>query len=216
MLAIDADPNSCLAEALGVRDLKTIVGICDGLSKDMGSIPSGMAKDRYVEMKVQEAVAEEDGFDLLVMGRPEGPGCYCYVNSLLRATIEKVVGQYDNVVIDNAAGMEHISRRTEGGVSKLVLVSDYSVTGVRSAKKIYDLARSLNIKIGTAGLIVNKVSGPMSAIDKEIKDTSLELFGTIPYDDAVVDWSVSEKDVFNLKSKPVREALNRIMGKLAL
>ena len=214
VLAIDADPNSCLADALGISGAQTIVGICDEVSKNIDKIPAGMTKDRYIEMRVQEAVAEEDGFDLVVMGRPEGPGCYCYVNNLLRSVIEKVTGSYDFVVVDNAAGMEHISRRTEGGVGKLVLVSDYSVTGVRSAKKIHELAKSLKIKIGSAGLIVNKVSGPMSAIDKEIENTGLELLGTMPYDDAVVDWSMSGKPIFELESKTLRDAVKNILVKL--
>ena len=214
VLAIDADPNSCLADALGVLKPQTIVGICDEISKNIDKIPAGMTKDRYIEMRVQEAVAEEDGFDLLVMGRPEGPGCYCYVNSLLRSVIKRVTGQYDFVVIDNAAGMEHISRRTEGGVDKLVLISDYSASGVRSAKKIYELAKSLEIKIGDAGLIVNKVSGPMSAIDKEIKDTSLKLLGTIPYDDAMVRWSISGKPVFELNSKIISDNMKKILDRL--
>lgn len=211
VLAIDADPNSCLAEALGVKDAQTIVGICDELSKNIGKLPAGMTKDRYIEMRVEEAVAEENGFDLLVMGRPEGPGCYCYVNSLLRSVIERVAGHYDFVVIDNAAGMEHISRRTEGGVGWLVLVSDYSVNGIRSAKKIYELAKSLKIKIGSAGVIINKVSGPMSVIDKEVKATALEFLGTIPYDDAVVDWSVTGGPVSGLKSKTVSDATGKIL-----
>ena len=214
VLAIDADPNSCLADALGVPDVPTIVGISDEVSKNIDKIPAGVTKDRYIEMRVQEAVAEESGFDLLVMGRPEGPGCYCYINNLLRSVIEKVTGNYSFVVIDNAAGMEHISRRTEGGVGKLVLVSDYSINGVRSAKKIYELAKSLKIKIGSAGLIVNKMSGPMSAIDKEIEDTGLELLGLIPYDDAVVDWSISGKPVFELKSKILNDAVKNILVKL--
>ncbi|MCX5680630.1 MAG: carbon monoxide dehydrogenase [Candidatus Omnitrophica bacterium] len=214
ILAIDADPNSCLADALGVSNIQTIVGICDEISKNIDKIPAGMTKDRYIEMRIQEAVAEEEGFDLLVMGRPEGPGCYCYVNSLLRAIIERVTKNYNFVVIDNAAGMEHISRRTAGGVDKLILVSDYSVAGVLSAKKIYELAKSLKIKIGSSGLIVNKVSGPMLAIDKEVKATALELLGAIPYDDAVVDWGISGKSVFELKSKALSDAMKKIMYKL--
>ena len=214
VLAIDADPNSCLADALGISSVQTIVGISEEVAKNIDNIPAGMTKDRYIEMRVQEAVAEENGFDLLVMGRPEGPGCYCYINNLLRSVIEKVTGNYDFVVIDNAAGMEHISRRTEGGVGKLVLVSDYSISGVRSAKKIYELAKSLKIKIGSAGLIVNKVSGPMSAIDKEVENTGLDLLGTVPYDDAVADWSISGKSVFELKDKTLSDTINNILSKL--
>jgi CO dehydrogenase maturation factor len=210
VLAIDADPNSCMAEALGVSSAQTIVGICDEVSKNMDKIPAGMTKDRYIEMRVQEALTEGGDFDLLVMGRPEGPGCYCYINNLLRGMIEKITKNYDFVVIDNAAGMEHISRRTAGGVDKLVLVSDYSKPGVRAAKKIYELAKSLRINIGSAGLIVNKVTGPMSAVEKEVEDTGLGLIGTIPYDDAVAERSISEKPVFELKSKPVTDIIKKI------
>jgi len=197
-----------------VRNVQTIVDIVDEISRNIDNIPAGMTKDRYIEMRVQEVVAEEEGFDLLVMGRPEGPGCYCYVNSLLRSVIERLTGSYDFVVIDNAAGMEHISRRTEGGVDKLVLVSDYSVTGVRSARKIYELARSLKIKIGSSGIIVNKASGPMSVMDEEVKGTGLELLGTIPYDEAVADWSVSGKPVFELKGKPIKDMIKKVLDKL--
>ena len=197
-----------------MRNVQTIVDIVDEISRNIDNIPAGMTKDRYIEMRVQEVVAEEEGFDLLVMGRPEGPGCYCYVNSLLRSVIERLTGSYDFVVIDNAAGMEHISRRTEGGVDKLVLVSDYSVTGVRSARKIYELARSLKIKIGSSGIIVNKASGPMSVMDEEVKGTGLELLGTIPYDEAVADWSVSGKPVFELKGKPIKDMIKKVLDKL--
>jgi CO dehydrogenase maturation factor len=211
VLAIDADPNSCLAEALGVSGAGTIVGICDEISKNLDKMPAGMTKDRYIEMRVEEAIVEAEGFDILVMGRPEGPGCYCYVNNLLRSMIDRVTGHYDITVIDNAAGMEHISRRTARGMDRLVVVSDYSVPGVRSAKKIFQLAKSLKIKIGEAGLVVNKVSGPMSAIDGEVRASGLGLLGTIPYDEAVVGWSVSDKPVSELKSAPVKGAVKKML-----
>ncbi len=104
-----------------------------------------MTKDRFIEMKVQESLTETKDFDLLVMGAPEGPGCYCYVNNLLREIMDRITNSYDFVVIDNAAGMEHISRRTTGVIAKLVLVSDYSIAGVRAAKRIYSLAKELKI-----------------------------------------------------------------------
>lgn len=214
VLAIDADPNSCLADSLGVRDPQTIVGICEDVSKNLDKIPAGMTKDRFIEMKVQDAVAENDGFDLLVMGRPEGPGCYCYVNSLLRNIVGKITKNYDFVVIDNAAGMEHISRRTTGDMNTLLVVSDYSVPGIRSAKKIRDLATELGIKVRGAYLVINKVSGSLSTLRDEIKNSGLEAIGSIPYDEEVVSWNISNRPVFELESKPIRDEIEEIFNNL--
>ena len=111
VLAIDADPNSNLGEILGARPVSTIVGIVDDISKNPGQIPAGMTKDRYLGLRIQEALEEKDNFDLLTMGRPEGPGCYCFVNNLLRELIKKLMNNYAYVVVDNEAGMEHFSRR---------------------------------------------------------------------------------------------------------
>jgi len=214
ILAIDADPNSCFAEALGVKDPQTIVGICEEISKSMDTIPSGMTKDRFIEMRVQESLTETGWFDLLVMGRPEGPGCYCYVNNLLRDIIDRITKSYDLVVIDNAAGMEHISRRTAGSISKLVLVSDYSIAGVRSTKRIYDLAREMKIKIGGAWLIINRVSGPLAALKGEIMDTGLEVAGEVPYSEELIAWNVSNKPVFEFRSKTIKQEIEDIVKKL--
>lgn len=211
ILAIDADPNSCLADALGVKDPLTIVATCDEISKDMGKVSAGMPKDRYIEMRVQEALVEGDAFDMMVMGRPEGPGCYCYVNNLLRNCIAKLVNNYDFVVIDNAAGMEHISRRTAGSVGRLVIVSDYSAQGVRAAKKIYALAGELGIKIGKAFLVVNMVSGPLSALEDEINAAGLKTAGSIPDDKAVVKMNLEGRSVFQLNaSAKTRENVDDI------
>ncbi|MFH0763498.1 MAG: AAA family ATPase [Candidatus Omnitrophota bacterium] len=214
VIAIDADPNSCFADSLGVKSPKTIVGICEEISKDMDKIPGGMTKDRYIEMRVQESVSEEKNFDCLVMGRPEGPGCYCYVNNLLRGIIEKIISSYDYVVIDNAAGMEHISRRTVGALNKLVLVSDYSVTGVRAAKKIYDLAVELGIRIGAAYLIINKVTGPVSSLKDEIRNSGLDLIGEIPYSEDLIKWNIAARSIFEFKNQTVNEKIDQVVEKL--
>jgi len=214
LLAIDADPNSCLADSLGINSPQTIVGICEEVSRNMDKIPSGMTKDRFIEMKVQEALVENRDFDMLVMGRPEGPGCYCYVNSLLRNIIDKISSNYDFVVIDNAAGMEHISRRTMRGMSSLVVVSDYSIAGVRSAKKIYDLAKELGIKIGNAFLVINKVAGPIENIADEIKATGLAVAGTVPHEQALIDWNISNRPVFELDSAAVKNTITGILRKI--
>ena len=180
----------------------------------MDKIPQGMTKDRFIEMRVQEAVIEAGDFDLLVMGRPEGPGCYCYVNNLLRNIIGKLTSGYNFVVIDNAAGMEHISRRTAGEMTALLLVSDYSIAGVRSAKRIYDLAVELGIKMSGAYLVVNKVSGPMDMLKGEIEDAGITDIGEIPYDEALVKWNISGRSVFELKNDRLHSKISDIIKKI--
>lgn len=214
VLAIDADPNSCLAEALGIKSSRSIVGICEEISKKMDKVPAGMTKESFIEMEIQEAVIEDKGFDLLVMGRPEGPGCYCYVNNLLRGLVTKIASNYDFVVIDNAAGMEHISRRTMGVMNKLILVSDYSVSGVRSAKKIWNLARELGIKIDSAYLIINKVSGPIYILKDEIKKSGLEVMGNIAYEEDMVKWNISARPIFEFKNKTINNEIKNILRML--
>ena len=214
ILAIDADPNSCFADALGVKDPVSIVGTCEEISKERDKIPSGMSKDRFIEMKVQESLQERENYDVLVMGRPEGQGCYCYVNNLLRDLIGRITKNYDFVVIDNAAGMEHISRRTEGAMNKLILVSDYSIPGVRSAKRIYELAKELKIKIGGAYLIVNRVSGPLAKLESEISKTGLELIGEVPYSEDLVSWNISNRPIFEFKDAAIISKTDKIFGKL--
>ena len=214
VLAIDADPNSCLADNLGVKNPETIVGVCEEISKNLSRIPAGVTKDRCIEMRVQEAINEAKGFDLLVMGAPEGPGCYCYVNNLLRGIIGEITKNYDFVIIDNAAGMEHISRRTTGEMNKLLVVSDYSIPGVRSARRIYELARGLGIKIGGAYLVVNKIAGPLGPLTDEIVKTGLQVAGSVPYDEEMINWSISNKPIFDFIDKAIRDEIEEIFNNL--
>lgn len=214
ILVIDADPNSTLPEALGAAAPQTIVGMVEDVSKHMDAIPAGMTKDRFIEMRVQESLTEEKGFDLLAMGRPEGPGCYCYVNNLLRDIISRLTENYDFIVTDNAAGMEHISRRTMRSIDKLVLVSDYSIAGIRSTKNIYALAKELGIKIGSEFLIVNKIVGAIKNIQEEIDKTGLKFIGGIPYDEGLAKWSVSGKAIFDFEDKVLKSKVKEIFDNL--
>ncbi len=197
-----------------MKDPETIVGICEEISKNLTKIPAGITKDRFIEMRVQEAVNEEGSFDLLVMGRPEGPGCYCYVNNLLRGIIGKITNGYDFVIIDNAAGMEHISRRTMGEMNKLVVVSDYSIPGVRSARRIYELAKELNMKISGAYLVINKVSGPLKPLADEVEKTGLSVAGSIPYDEEMVSWNISNKPIFDFHDETIRGEIEEIFDNI--
>ncbi len=180
----------------------------------MDAIPAGMTKERFIEMRIQEALVEEKGFDLLVMGRPEGPGCYCYVNNLLRDLMARVIKNYDFVVIDNAAGMEHISRRTMRTIDKLLLISDYSVIGIRSAKRISDLVKELGIKVGAASLVINKVGGFLEPLQDEIRATGVRFAGVIPYDASVEDWSISNKPIFAFESITIKDKIREIFSDL--
>lgn len=161
-------------------------------------------------MRVQDALAERDDFDLLVMGRPEGPGCYCYVNNLLRDISSRLTKSYDYVVIDNAAGMEHISRRTMRRIDKFVLVSDESIFGVRSSKNIHDLAKEIGITIADSFLIINKVTGPLGPLEEEIRNTGLPLAGTLPYELELHNLSVSSKTIFEFEDKSLKKSVETI------
>ncbi|OGW83705.1 MAG: hypothetical protein A2987_05080 [Omnitrophica bacterium RIFCSPLOWO2_01_FULL_45_10] len=214
LLAVDADPNATLANMLGVKVEETMVGVVDEVSAKRDALPAGMSKDRFIEMKVQESIGEAENFDLLVMGRPEGPGCYCYVNTVLRGVLNDVTKSYRYIVIDNAAGMEHISRRTERNIDKFVLVSDYSIMGIRSSAQIFKLAKEMGIKFGKAYLVINKASGSIDALKKEIDFSSLSLAGTIGYDEEFVCLSLNNSPISFLSSAKAKVEVTEIMEKI--
>ncbi len=156
-LAVDADPNSNLGQKLGVDVPGTIGKVREGLLTKQGQPPRDMSKQEYLRLKLREILAEGDTFDLLTMGRPEGPGCYCYVNNLLRVFVDQLMNGYRYVVIDNEAGMEHLSRRTARGMDLLLLVSDPTAVGVATAKRLSDLAEELELKVKRKVLLINGV-----------------------------------------------------------
>lgn len=180
VLAIDADPNSNLGEVLGLEVKENLGRILDEIGADPKIVPVNMGKDAYIEYRVQSAVIEANGFDLLTMGKPEGPGCYCYVNNSLRNVMEKLAKDYDFVIVDNEAGLEHISRRTTRKVDTMVVISDPSMVGLRAAKRVTELTKELSIQAKKEFLIINRCNGDIS-LDK-LKDLSLEYLGCLPVD----------------------------------
>lgn len=180
ILAVDADPNSNFGEVLGLEVKETIGDILDDICVHPERVPSNMGKDAFIDYRVQTAIIEADGFDLLTMGRPEGPGCYCYVNNSLCNAMDKLIKEYDFVLIDNEAGLEHLSRRTTRRVDTLLVISDPSVVGLRAAKRIADLARELNIRTKKEFLIVNRASGDI-AFDK-LQELRLVYLGSLAVD----------------------------------
>ncbi|HTZ11816.1 MAG TPA: AAA family ATPase, partial [Candidatus Margulisiibacteriota bacterium] len=183
ILGVDADPNSNLAEALGLKVKRTVGEILDNISANPDKVPAGMSKERFIEYEVQTAVEEGEGFDLLTMGRPEGPGCYCYVNNVLRNVVSRLIGDYDYIVIDNEAGLEHLSRRTSRSADALIVVSDATAVGLRAARRIIGLVEELKIKIKKEFLIINRFGKKIGA--EKIKELGLSYLGEIPFDRAI-------------------------------
>lgn len=196
VLAVDADANSNLNEVLGVEIRSTIGEARDLMKKD---VPVGMTKDVWFEYKIQEALIEKEGFDLIAMGRPEGPGCYCAANTLARKCIDLLAGNYAYIVIDNEAGMEHFSRMTTRNVDLLFLISDPSVRGVITAARIRDLIKELNLKVGQSFLLLNRVQdGLQPAITSQAEELSLPVAGTIPADPLVYECDLEGRPTFTL------------------
>jgi len=205
VLAVDADPNSCLGVMLGVQPAATVADIReDARTKPPSN--AGMDKVRSVEYGIQQAITEAEGFDLLTMGRPEGPSCYCAVNNMLRKFLDELSSQYQYVIIDNEAGMEHLSRRTTNNVDLLCIVAEQTSIGALTARRIFNLAKQLPIVVRQIGVIWNKSRTPSPvprAPDDERRATSdeldgIDIFGHIPYDKAVSDASMQAKTVFDL------------------
>lgn len=209
VLAIDADPNSNLGEVLGCPSSSNIGEILDEVSRSAQNIPAAMTKDRFIQHQVQAAVQEEQGFDLLSMGKPEGPGCYCYVNNLLRAVMDRLVKNYDYIVVDNEAGLEHLSRRTSRCADILIVVSDASNIGLKSAGRIAQLAKQLKFEVKQSALLINRFNKEMER--GKIKETGLNYLGSLPKDPKIEELSLSGKPIFDLKTdSQVFTALNSL------
>jgi len=195
VLAVDADANMNLNEVLGLGVHQTIGQIREGL----GSVPQGMTKDAFINYKTQECLIEGDQLDLMVMGRPEGPGCYCYANTLCKKYVDEMADNYAYVVLDNEAGMEHLSRRTTHNMDLMFAVTDSSVRGIQAAGRIRDLVGELKLNIGRLALIVNRVDGELQeATRKEVARLGLELAGVVPNDPNVYAYDLEGKPTFQL------------------
>nr|HDN00278.1 carbon monoxide dehydrogenase [Deltaproteobacteria bacterium] len=195
VLAVDADANANLNEVLGLEVNETLGEAREQMKKDVGT---GMTKDVFMEMKLQEAVVESDGFDLIVMGRPEGAGCYCAANALLTQSLERLISNYRFIVMDNEAGMEHLSRLTTNNIDALVVVSDPTRRGLQAAHRIVRLAEELRLNIKDKYVLVNLAK---EGQEQEIKDAAssfdLDLIGIVPEDEDIRS--------YDLKGEPTME-----------
>jgi CO dehydrogenase maturation factor len=190
VLAVDADSNSNLNEVLGVS-LTDTLGTSREQMKD-GIVKQGLTKQMFMEIKLAEAIVEGEGFDLVAMGRPEGPGCYCAANNLLTMYLGKLIDNYPYMVMDNEAGMEHISRLTTNNVDILLVVSDASIRGIETAGRINSLVGELKVRAQKRYLIVNQSrEGVTDSLEKAIIKHGLNLAGTIPKDDVLYDFDMA-------------------------
>ena len=223
LLVVDADANSNLNDVLGVEVETTLGDIREEMARaelmKVSPIPSGMTKQEYAEYKFNSALIEEDDFDMLVMGRTQGKGCYCYVNGVLKAQLDKYVGQYKYMVIDNEAGLEHISRGTLPHVDTLLLISDCSRRGIQAVARIAQMVDDLELKPGTMQLIVNRAPGGKlnDGVREEIEKHGLKLLGVLPQDDSVYEADCDGRPSARVsEDAPVKVALRSIMDKLNL
>ncbi|HCT92653.1 MAG TPA: carbon monoxide dehydrogenase [Lachnospiraceae bacterium] len=223
VLAVDADANSNLNEVLGVEVDMTLGDVREEIAQAemavKSPIPAGMSKADYAEWKFNSCLMEEDDFDLLVMGRTQGKGCYCYVNGLLQAQLQKRQNSYPFMVVDNEAGMEHISRGILPSMQTAILVSDCSRRGVQAVGRIARLIEECDLKPQQVGLIVNRApDGKLNAgTMEEIEKQGLNLLGVVPQDQTVYEYDCDGVPTVNLpKDSPVRAAMMDIINKLNL
>jgi CO dehydrogenase maturation factor len=210
VLAVDADCNANLNEVLGVAVPDTLGDAREDMKK--GKVPDGMTKDIFISMRMEEAIVERDGFDLIVMGQPEGAGCYCAANSLLTNFLERLTDNYPFIVIDNEAGMEHISRLTTKNVDVLLIVSDTSRRGLQAALRIDKLARDLNIGVGKSYLVLNqaKAAPSQAVLDIIAAAQGPELLGSIPEDETIYEYDLNGRPTIEMPedSPSVRAAFD--------
>jgi CO dehydrogenase maturation factor len=199
ILAVDADPNTNLNDVLGVKIKTTLSEARERMKKD---VPTGMTKDIFMEMQMEDALVEADGFDLVAMGHPEGPGCYCAANSILSNLLDKLMANYPYLVVDNEAGMEHFNRLTQKDINLLLLISDSSKRGLTAACRISDLVRSLPIKLGKQYLIVNQWAGDPKAFLSNLPDDVEKTFGNnvvvFPADPLIAQYDLQGKPTIAL------------------
>jgi len=212
VLAIDADPNSCLDAALGVKVTET-VGKAREEIRDASSSGAltGISKNEMLQVKIEQGLVESKNFDLIAMGRPEGAGCYCYANNVLKDIISKLSSQYPYVVLDNEAGLENLSRRIVKDVDLLVLVTDPSNVGLSTLVRLHKLANEMEMRYGKLALIINRMrSDELPPRVNEIKEiTNADFVIGLPNDSEIASFSEAEKSFLDLSAKnPVLEKMN--------
>jgi len=216
ILAVDADPNTNLGDSLGLSVNQTISSIIATFNEEKINIPPGMTKEAYLEYRLNNALVESKGLDLLAMGWGEGPDCYCYPNLILRKFVDTLAGNYGYIVMDNEAGMEHLSRRTTQNVDELLLISNHSVKGVRTVARIRELISELKLVVKRQWVLINFAPAKLDPmVTDELARLGIDRITTIPLDNEVYEYDLKLKPLLDLPdtSKAVA-AVSDLMAKL--
>ncbi|MDD5287634.1 MAG: AAA family ATPase [Dehalococcoidales bacterium] len=216
VLAVDADPNVNLGESLGLKVGQTIGTILDSFQHEKISIPQGMTKEAYLEYKLNGTIVESTGLDLITMGRGQGPECYCYPNLILKKFIDELSDNYACVVMDNEAGMEHLSRKTTEAADALLLVSNHSVKGVRAIGRILELIDELKLRIQRKLVIINLVPDKLDPlVAGELERLGLRPDAIIPEDEELYRYDLQQKSLLEIPdSSHAVQAVDRLMAQL--
>ncbi|WP_456475620.1 ATP-binding protein [Candidatus Pyrohabitans sp.] len=216
ILAIDSDPDSNLPEALGVEVERTIGDIREELLEKRDSLSPGMSWHSQLEYEAMRALVEDRAFDLLSMGRPEGAGCYCAANHVLRGIIDTIAKNYDYVVIDTEAGLEHLSRRTTQNVDVMLVVTDTSKRGITTAARIKELAQEMKIKFKSIYVVINRATAETKQrLEDYAREIGLEVIGVVPEDENVKSYDHEGKPLIELPpDTPALEAVRKIAEKI--
>ena len=218
LLAVDADPNLNLDGALGLHADDTIGRVREEARQQAGGGGDHMPTPQFLDYRTRQSLVEARGFDLIAMGRPEGPGCYCYANEMLRNVLDRLAKSYQIVVIDCEAGLEHMSRRTTGDVDLLLLLSDPSVRGIQTARRALDLMREVRTQPGEARLVINKVPGELSpSLAQAALDLDLQINAVLPLDEQVAALDAAGRPLTELSpDSPLRQAVTRLLADCGL
>jgi len=215
VLAVDADPNTCLDAALGVNVVKTVGGVReDARTFSQERTVRGMDKKRFLELRIAESLVESDDFDLIAMGRSEGPGCYCYANNVLKAVLNAMVSRYPYVVLDNEAGLENLSRRIVNKVSLLVMVTDPTIRGFETVRRLHKLSGEMEIAYGNLAIVVNRLRwhGLPAGAEELRAATGADIIVGIPEDEDILTISETNGNLRHLSpDNPVLTGMNRII-----
>lgn len=215
VLAVDADPNSCLDSVLGVIVRSTIGGVREEAKEIAGKgMSSGISKQQLLELKIEESMIETRDFDLIAMGRPEGPGCYCYANNVLKNALSKLTGQYPFVVLDNEAGLENLSRRIIQQVDLLMMVSDASKRGLETVRRLYGLSKEMGIEARQLAIVVNRMrNAELSDYAREIQaETKADFLIGLNDDSELAEFAEEGRSVMELSpDNPVLLRLNEFI-----
>jgi CO dehydrogenase maturation factor len=216
ILAVDADPNANLGESLGLIVNETVGSIIASFNEEKINIPPGMTKENYLEYRLNQALVEGRELDLVVMGRGEGPECYCYPNLILRKFVDRLATNYAYLVMDNEAGLEHLSRRTTQDVDELLILSSHSVKGVRAVAQIAELVRELGLRVKRRSVIINSAPPELDPlVRQELSRLKIELAATVPLDDEVYRYDLELRPLLDLPdSSPAVRAVSDLVAGL--